>query len=187
MRKTLKESIEMSPNTSPEFQRFIELQKEFLNGENAIAKIDAVVNTKVAAVIAEHTRDWAAATEAHKRIEREIISLAERHPEWKDGESIKSPFGTVSFRKTTSLEIHNEGASITLIRSVLARHPLRETAIRTEETINREVLESLTDLELASIGIARSKGVSISVKAKRVDMAKANKPKPITDAELSRN
>jgi hypothetical protein len=170
----------MTPN-SAEFTRLIELQSALTEADNLLASIEATVNPAVAETIAKHKAAWADAQAQRDEAEREIRLLAEAHPEWLEGKSIRTPFGAVSFRDTSKLDIPNIEATVALIRVHFPKHQMApDPFIRLHEEPRPEVLETLGDDLLAKIGVTRVKSTSITVKPAHVDMAKESKPKKAT-------
>jgi hypothetical protein len=101
--------------------------------------------------------------------------LISAHPEWfQDKKSIKTPYGSVGFRSTTSLDVPNEEASIILIEQ-LCKDDEKAQYLRKETTLNREALELLSDAELRQFRIKRLKEESCTVKPLKLDLGKAVK------------
>ena len=119
-------------------------------------------------------KDFAQSQSARDSAEEAIKALAATHPEWMDGRTIKTPYGSVKFTRVESLVIPDPDNTLTLIRASFPPSWVSEY-IRVTEEPAKEKLETLTDEELASIGVKRLKTDSITVKAAKVDMGKAAK------------
>lgn len=159
-----------------DFARLVELQSALNQAENVLILQEARVNTAINAVIDEARAEWVTAKLQHAEAVEEIKRLAELHPEWREGKTVKTPFGTVQLRDSSSLEIPNPAGTLALIRATFPKLGLDpELYIEVTEIPKKEILETLTDLELANIGVLRETTTSITVKPARTDMAKATK------------
>lgn len=169
-----------NPDTTKDFARLVELQQLFTESDAAFDTIQLTCDRKVAALLDTQKEGWAAAKVVRDQAEAEIKALVERHPEWKDGETVKTPFGSVQFRGGTKIEIPNPEATIAIIDSVYSKpeSPWRpEQLVRTIREPNLETLEALDDSELQKLGCRRVSTQSITVKRMKVDLAKASKKK----------
>lgn len=93
------------------------------------------------------------------------------HPEWfAKAKSLKTPYGTASFRATKKLEVPNEEVSIVLLEQ-LGQDGLPFLTVK--KALNLEALEKLDDKELERIRIKRVIGNSFSIKPSKIDMGKA--------------
>jgi hypothetical protein len=161
-----------------DYSRLIELQSALNQADNALAVIDAQVNPIVSAIIDERRAAWAAAQAQRNEAETEIKSLVEAHPEWLDGKTVKTPFGTVSLRESSSLEIPNPEGTIALIRQVFPRAELDpDQYLVTTESPRKELLETLPENILSKVGVTKTRSTSITVKPAKIDMAKESKAK----------
>lgn len=154
------------------FARLIELQTAFTEADNKLAAIEAEIQPKVAAVVESQKTAWTDARAQRDEAEREIRALAERHPEWMDGQSIKTPFGSIQFRDSKKLEIPNPDATVALIRHLVTDEKLRDLALKVQVDPRVEVLETFETSFLAKLGVNRVATTSITVKPAKVDMAK---------------
>lgn len=157
------------------YKKFVELQSQFAAASNALSEIDAEVNPKVLKLIEAHRVQWVAQNEIRDRLEKEIIELAGRHPEWKKGQTIKTQLGTVSYRSGKKLKIHNSEATVSLIKAVIKDESLAASAIKIEESPRAEVLETFDDVTLAKLGVAWEEETTVTVKSVKTDLAKTGK------------
>ena len=167
-----------TPDSQSDYSKFIALQSALNQADNALAVIDAQVNPKVTEVVDSHRTLWTAAQSQRDEAEREIKRLVEAHPEWMDGKSVKTPFGTVTLRDTTSLEIPNPEGTIALMRVVFGRVEMdpEQYVVKTEAP-RKELLETLDDHILSKIGVTRVKSTHVTVKPAKIEMAKEAKAK----------
>lgn len=165
------------------YEALIDLLAVFTDADNRLAKIQTQANEALIDTLDAAKKEYAELQAARDGAEREIKDLAQRHPEWlADSRTIKTPYGSVKFTETTSLEIPNPEVTLTLIRA-LPDDELKNRLIRTVEEPAREAMETMKDDELASLGVRRVKTDSVSVKAARVEMGKAGKPGTTKDAK----
>jgi hypothetical protein len=178
----------MTPTNPTDFARLVELQSALNQADNALAVLDASVNPRVTAIIDETRKNWSEAQFQRDEAEREIKLLVERHPEWLDGRTIKTPFGTVSLRDTNSIEIPNPEGTISLIRQLFPKAKLDpEQFIATVEQPRKELLETLDVFTLADVGVRRTTTTSITVKPAKIDMAKETKARKTKTVNPSLN
>lgn len=103
--------------------------------------------------------------------EQAIEDAADLNPQWfKKQKSLKTPYGTVSYRKTTKLEVPNEEVSILLLEQ-LGQDGL--PFLKTEKKLVLEALEKLDDQELERLRLRRATTQSFSVKYAKPDLGKA--------------
>lgn len=103
--------------------------------------------------------------------EAALKALALAHPDWfpKERKSIKTPYGTVKFTSTTSLEINDEEATILLIE-----HAGRaKDFLRVKQEVDCEALEKLDDAALKAFRVKRVADESFKVTPATLDMGKA--------------
>jgi hypothetical protein len=161
--------------TAEAFGRLVNLQELYLATEIKLAEMQSTFDAAFADGLAGINEDYIAHKTTRDEAEVEIKSLAAAHPEWKDGETIKTPFGTIQFRHTSKLEVANEERTLGTL--ALTAPEMAEKLTRTETTLNREALESLPDETLELLGVKRTTTSSITVKPARVDLGKAANPK----------
>jgi hypothetical protein len=158
------------------YEALIGLLAVFTEADNRLTKIQTQANEALIDTLDGAKKEYAELQAARDGAEAEIKDLAKRHPEWlADSRTIKTPYGTVKFTETTSLEIPNPEVTLTLIKH-LPDAELRERLIRTVEEPAKEALEAMKDDELAALGVRRIKTDSVTVKAAKVEMGKAGKP-----------
>lgn len=157
------------------YEGLISLLAVFTDADNRLNKIQTQANEALIDTLDGAKREFAELQAARDGAEAEIKDLAKRHPEWCDGRTIKTPYGTVKFTRTTSLEIANPEVTLALIKASPDAE-FRVRAIRTIEEPAKEALEALDEASLAKLAVRRVATDSITVKAAKVDMGKAGKP-----------
>jgi hypothetical protein len=172
-----------------DFKKMVRLCALFTEASNALAGLENTCNTEYAALIGEHKEDYALTQDVLISAEAAIETIAIKHPDWfpKERRSVKTPFGTVAFHKSTKLEVKNEELAVVLLQqqadaeATLAkaenREPQfsRETYLRQRTELNIEALEGLSDAQLKALRIDRVEKNNFSVKPAKVDMGKAVK------------
>lgn len=157
------------------YEGLISLLAVFTEAEIRLALIQGRANEALMDTLDGAKKEFAELQAARDGAEAEIKDLAKRHPEWCDGRTIKTPYGTVKFTRTTSLEIPNPEVTLTLIKAS-SDAEFRARAVRVIEEPAKEALENLDDEALAKLGVKRVVSDSITVKPAKVDMGKAGKP-----------
>jgi hypothetical protein len=170
----MKRTTEQAPAT-PEFQNVVDLLAVLTEASNRLADIEAAANEEFQSIIDEYRKDYASAQEAATRAETALEAACRLHPEWfTSARSIKTPWGKVSFRKTTSIKVDNEEATCRLLRALLEPDEAEDYIVRTEKP-NLEAMEKLTDDVLAQVMARRVHGDSFSATPQKVDFGKAVK------------
>lgn len=107
----------------------------------------------------------------------EQVERLREHHRLGDKKSIKTPFGTVKFHRSSKLVVKNKEVTLARLDVKAARDEKfdRSRYVRTEESINVESFEGMDDKELAYFGIERSQEENFSVKPVEMDMGKAVK------------
>lgn len=161
-----------------DFQRLISLQQLFSEADAKFDRIQAKVDDLLRVSIDGEKSEYAAAKSVRDEAEAEIKVIVGRHPEWLDGRSIKTPFGSVEFRSGSKIVVANPEATVALIDAVHGRPGSEwkpDQLVRTERTPNLDALHVLTDDQLAKIGARREKTESVTVKRAKVDLGKKGK------------
>lgn len=179
--------------TPTQYNRINELLAEYSELSSTLTTIEASVNkSQIAAarpMLPDHANTTARLGEIEGRLKEIAIANPELFPD--DKRTHKTPFGSVSFRKSKFLEYADEEKVILQIKLACtkelsrahnqARPPLftEETLLRTIEQPNKEALELLSDAQLAQFGITRKTEETFNVKPLEVKadkLRKADKP-----------
>ena len=161
-----------------DFARLVELQELYTSTSNKIATLEASTNTFVNDTLKGQVPDFVVLQETLAKCDQEIRELFKRNPQWKGpNKSVKTPFGEVGERTTTEMDIPNPAMTVALIKGRGASDPAFKSSdfLHVEELPSKEALERLKDDELADLGVRRISTESITVKAAKVNMAKAVK------------
>lgn len=161
-------------------------EREFLNLVNllgiltdATQRLEALeneTNTAFQQLIDDKKAQYSTLQATIAETEAALEHVAESHPEWfGEKASIKTPYGSVRFRKSTVLDVKNEEASIILIRQREKEDAsfISDLYIRRKETLNLEALENLTDSELQDLRIKRVPKRNFGCTPAKVDLGKA--------------
>lgn len=120
-----------------------------------------------------HRKDYASLQASIAAAEEGIEYLATVNPQWFEKlRTLKTPYGTVGFRRVTKLEVKNEELTIALLEQ-LGQDGL--PFLIDSRKLNLEALEKMGDEELARIRIKRVSTDSCTVKPAKVDLGKAVK------------
>lgn len=179
-------------NTHPaaetdDFKNMINLLSVYTAAHNALTGLEHNNNEQYLEIVDDKINDYAQLQKSLTEAETSLEIITRKHPEWfKTSQSIKTPYGTVQFRESTKLVVENPEVSILLIRhreESDARDEQKKPEekfkatnyVRTEEKLNLEALEGMTDVELAELRIKRIPSDNFSVKPAKIDMGKAVK------------
>jgi hypothetical protein len=172
-----------------DFQELVNLLAVYTEANNRLALLQHDANDQLMDVLDDIKTEYAELQEKMSKAESAMELIALKHPEWfSTKRSLKTPYGTVSLRRGTKLEVSNEEASLVRIRlaaekqfpgkgpeEVQARDEFIAKFIRTKEELNLEALELEEDVFLKSLGIARVKTENFSAKPATLDLGKAVK------------
>lgn len=173
-----------SPSAADAFGRLVNLQELFFTTETKLVSMQTNVDKELAFWLESIKADYVANKTVRDQAEAEIKALALAHPEWKDGETIKTPFGTIQFRSASKLEVASEERTLATLEITAPEMAAKLT--RTETTLNREALESVPDETLELLGVKRVTTTSITVKPARVDLGKAANPKTVKTTDTTK-
>lgn len=163
-------------NSADSYANLVNLLAVYTEASIRLTELQAAADSTLMEALDESKPEYVQARTAVEQAEEAIKELAKAHPEWMTGRAIKTPYGTVKFTRGTRVESLNEEATITLIETVFAER--QEAFLRQTTELNLETLATLSDDELALIGMRRVTEDSVSVKPAKVDMGKAAKAKP---------
>ena len=167
-------------SNATEYAEFIELLELFSQSDLASDRIQTETDAAVLQTVATRKAEFASTKAVRDEAEEKIKALARKHPEWLDGKSIKTPFGVVQLRDSTSLDVPNPEATLLLIKASASMPGAQFTYEQLTRAViepNLEALEALSDEQLSKLGITRVKSQSVSVKRQKVDLGKKGKPK----------
>lgn len=167
-------NIETTGGTTQDFALLAELQQQHTKAQTALESLEVKMNEQSQKSAGAFATDYVVLQESLSKLDAGIKALFARHPEWRDGKSVKTPFGEVAQRTVTELEIANPAVTVTLIEARGQADPKfnSEDFLRRDVAPNVEALEGLTDDELAKLGVRRVKTEKITVKPAKVSVAK---------------
>ena len=161
--------------TSADYKNLIDLLAVFSEAKQRLAALELDAQSEFTGIIDEARKPYTDAQIAVTQSEAAIVAIAEAHPEWFAARrSLKTPYGTVSVRKTTKLAIPNEEATILLIKQRFDGEKAADF-VRSAEALDLEALEKLDDRELKALRIKRVTDDSISLREAKIDLGKAVK------------
>lgn len=158
--------------TGDEYANLVNLLAVHSEAANRMAVLDAELQGDWMATVDQHRKEYTALQSKVSESEAAIELMVARHPEWFQSlRSLKTPYGDVSLRSSTKLEVPNEELTLAL----LGRRDDSELFTRTRTFLNLEALESLDDAELKALKISRITSDKCTVKPMKVDLGKAVK------------
>ena len=181
--------------TPAKYNDLNELLAEYseLNAELSI--VEAEVNTSqitaARPLLPKHAQTKGRLSELEAKLREIAVANPELFPDEK--RTHNTPFGAISFRKSTSLAIDDEEKTILKIKVACQKEEGRaqragvpprfteETLLRKCEEPNLEALENLTDADLALFGVARKTEEKFSVKPLEVKADKLLKKIPAAE------
>lgn len=167
-----KKNKELIPATE-DFTDLLDAVAIYAEATNRLATIQAEIDQIVIDAIDARRKDFADFQSAQAAAEQAIEILATRNRDtwFTQKKTLQTPYGAVSFRSATSLEIPNEELTIALVE----RDPDSDLYLRRETSLNKEALDTLDDIALASLRIQRVTTEKCSIKPAKVDIGKAAK------------
>ena len=161
------------------YKNLVDLMALHADASNRLDAMEAALQEKFIGLVDDIRTEFAKLSLVVSESQAAIEEIALLNPEWFfRAKTIKTPYGSVGFRKTTKLVVKNEEVSILLIEQ---RGPeASEKYIRSRKELNLEALEQLDDADLRKLRISRETSESCTVKAAKLDLGKAVK-KPSDD------
>ncbi len=169
-----------------DFLEVVSLLEILTEAATGLSEIEASANGKLLELIGQYKTEYARFQLAATTAETGLESLCRKHPEWfVSAKSITTPFGKVSFHRSTKLIIKDEEATVRLIQAraqlSLSARAVKgtgevfeaETYIKTVQIPNLEALENLDDRELAEFMVTRERKDNFSASPAKVDFGKA--------------
>lgn len=163
------------------YKNLIDLMALYADGVNRLAELENELLQEHLAMVDTRRKDYADLQQKIADSQESIETLATLNPQWfAKAKTLKTPYGTIAFRKTTKLNVKNEEASIILIEQQIeklegADKEAAEGYIRTNKELDLEALEKLPDVDLKKFRITRETTESCTVKAAKIDLGKAVK------------
>lgn len=163
---------------SEDFQNLVNLLSVYTEASHRLGEMEANLNAEMMETVDAYKEDYAGLQRTLTEAEKAIELIAVRHySEWfGERKSLKTPYGTVKFVRSTSIVVENEELSVEIIRRDAAKHGLDPALlIRTKEELNLEALETLTLEQLKAFKVGRQTKDNFSVVPAKVDLGKAVK------------
>lgn len=126
--------------------------KEFGECKITIESIEAEMNIKINDVKLEADKLSKPLKENIKKLEKQIEDFVDEHKFDIDGKTKELTFGKIGFRQVSKISIPNK--KIEKIISNLKKFGM-EQCIKITETINKDVLSTYSDKDIAKIGASR--------------------------------
>lgn len=179
---------ESEPAAAPAnpFATLLAWQRRHEAAQRRLGEIEASISAALAAAVAPVADEYAEVRAEAAGCERRLTEIAATHPEWRDGQSIRTPLGRLEFRAASRLNVVNSAASILLVETLVGpqspheclRRCAAEQFITTEKKLKLEALEGLDDGVLRAFGIFRNRSLSITVKPARPDFGRRSAAAP---------
>ena len=143
-------------------------------GAEADARLNELendLNQEWLAIVDARRADYAKLQKAKAFAEEAMQDAAEMNPQWfAKQKTLKTPYGQISFRRSSKLEVKNEEASIILLEQ-LGQDGL--PFLKTEKRLVLEALEKMDDTELERLRIKRVITETFAIKYAKPDLGKA--------------
>lgn len=185
--KKSRKAIVAQPD-SPDFLEVVDLLDLLSQAATGLAEIEASANGKLLELIKEYKTNYAKFQLAYSTAEAALETHCRKHPEWfVAAKSIATPYGKVSFHRSTKLVIKDAEATVRLILAKatlnLSQRTLTPTlpGFRAEDYVNvvklpnLEALEKLDDRELDEFMITRERKENFKAEPAGVNFGKAVK------------
>ncbi|HEX7861832.1 MAG TPA: host-nuclease inhibitor Gam family protein [Verrucomicrobiae bacterium] len=168
-----------------EFQSLINLLAVYSEATNQLSNLQSVANDHLMEVLDDLRPQYAELQGKLLEAESAMEIIARKHPEWfNDKKTIKTPYGAISLKSSTALDVSNEEAVLVRIELEAQRRfpaPAQKAErdefiakfVRSEQRLNKEALEGEEDAFLKQLGVARVQKQNFSAKPAALDMGKA--------------
>lgn len=162
---------------SEDFRNLVNLLGVFTESTHRLAEMEAKLNGDVVEIIDDYKADYARLQKALTEAERAIELIATRNTAWfSDRKSLKTPYGTVKFTRSTAVVVKNEELTIEIIRRDAAALGLDASVlIRQQQSLNLEAIGELSDEMLKALRLAKTSRENFSIVPSKVDLGKAVK------------
>lgn len=166
-------NIITNTNAAADFKNLVDLMAIMAEGSARLGELENGLQQDYIDLVDARRKDYASLQFAIGQAEESIETLALSNGQWfEKSKTLKTPYGTVSFRKSTKLDVKNEEVSILLLEQ-LGQDGL--PFVRTAKALNLEALEKLDDTELDRLRIKRVTTEALSIKPAKIDLGKAVK------------
>jgi hypothetical protein len=180
------------------FEEVVKLMALASDATSRLMEMNAEVDAALLKLIDEHLPEYAKLQAALTQAESAMEIHARTHPQWfASAKTIKTPYGSISFRSGTSLEIKDGEATIRLLRALEPRLNqtlgaekapwIAEDYIRQTEEPNVEALEKLPEETLNLFMVKRVTKDNFAFKPATVDFGKAVKEAATKAAEKAQS
>lgn len=157
------------------YENLINLLAVYSEASARSEQLKAEINADHLDLIDAHKKAYAELQQTITEAEAAIIAIAEANPDWfSASKTLKTPYGQVASRSSTSLDVPNEEASIILIEQKCDEET-KGQLLRQKTELNLEALELLDDAALRQYRIKRVTSENITVKPAKLDLGKAVK------------
>lgn len=171
--KTQKNTKNATADEATGYKNLVDLMAIYNESSTRMDELENDLQMAWLDLVDARRNDYAELQEAVAGSSAAIETLATLNRQWfADSKTLKTPYGSVSFRTATKLEVKNEEVTILLIEQ------MGEDAaifLRLKKELNLEAMEHLDDADLKDMRVRRVTTESCTVKAARVDLGKAVK------------
>lgn len=165
-----------------DFTDMIALLSVLGEAERQLITLTADIQAGYLELVNAHRDAYAKLQQTVTESEAAIEVIARRNPSWfGDAKTVKTPYGSIKFTRSSELVVANEEVSIKLIEAFK-----RPELLRTTVELNREALAALPDVELAQLALSRKPKENLTVKTDVVDLGKAVKAADKTNAAAAK-
>jgi hypothetical protein len=167
-------NIDPIAGTAQDFARLTEALQTLSRRSNELEALEVKMNEQAQKSAGAFAADYVVLQEALAKLDGIVKELFAAHPEWRGpNKSVKTPFGEVSQRSVTELDVPNEAMTVALIEAQFSE--AAADYLHIDKAPNLEALERLGDDALAKLGVQRKKREQVTVKPASVSVAKAVK------------
>ncbi|WP_193214967.1 host-nuclease inhibitor Gam family protein [Luteolibacter marinus] len=154
------------------YKNLVDLMAIHADATGRLAAMEIELQEEFLKLVDERRKEFARLQGILGESQTSIETLATINPQWfEKKKTLKTPYGSVSFRKTSKLNVKNEEVTIVLIEQ---RGDQDKAAyLREKKELNLEALEKLDDAELKALRIVRETTESCKVTAAKIDLGKA--------------
>jgi hypothetical protein len=168
---------------SDDYQNLVNLLSVFSDAKARIAALESDTNAAFLELVDERKKEYAELQKALTESEAALKVIAKMHPEWFEKiKTLKTPYGEVASRKTTTHEAPDEGKSIELIEAaavvadsagLFEEAELLRSMVKIEKSLDLDIIGKAPADMLPRLRILRIEQESVTIKEAKVSLGQA--------------
>ena len=165
------------------FNNLVNLLSVYSEAYARNSTLEAEIAEMTLSLIDDTKKEYAEIQTVLTQAESALETLCRANPTWfQEKRSVKTPYGSVGFKRISKLLVPNEELSIELVKAAERAADAPLGLIRTKDALDLEALEKLDDGALKAFRITRANTDEFSVKPVKLDLGRAVKEAAAQDA-----